>query len=103
MPVTHFRIRWPDQTEMTCYSPSSVVREHFVPGAAYPLDEFMARARAALQGASERVRARYGYVCSSAMDQLERLEMSAQAFHGRDDAVVVFLGFDGAACERSRA
>ncbi|AEI77262.1 hypothetical protein CNE_1c19220 [Cupriavidus necator N-1] len=93
MPVTHFRIRWPDQTDMACYSPSSIVTEHFVEGTAYPLDEFVERARTALGAASERVRARYGYACSSAMDQLRILEIAAQRFRGQDGATVRFLGF----------
>lgn len=93
MPVTHFRIRWPDQTEMACYSPSSIVTEHFVAGTAYPLEEFVERARTALGAASERVRATYGYACSSAMDQLRILEVAALRFQGQNEATVRFLGF----------
>ncbi|AJG24161.1 MSMEG_0570 family nitrogen starvation response protein [Cupriavidus basilensis] len=93
MPVTHFRIRWPDQSEATCYSPSSVVTEFFVPGQDYTLDAFLAIARQALGSASERVRAKYGYACSSAMDQLEQIETTAARFCAQPHATVRVLGF----------
>ncbi|MGO4154141.1 MSMEG_0570 family nitrogen starvation response protein [Cupriavidus sp. YAF13] len=93
MPVTHFRIRWPDLSEATCYSPSSVVTEFFVPGQDYTLAEFLAIARQALGSASERVRAKYGYACSSAMDQLEQIETTAARFCAQPDAMVRVLGF----------
>ncbi|MDF3831624.1 MSMEG_0570 family nitrogen starvation response protein [Cupriavidus basilensis] len=93
MPVTHFRVRWPDQSEATCYSPSSVVSEFFVAGQDYALEEFLVRARQALGSASERVRARYGYACSSAMDQLEQIESTAARFGAQPDATVRVLGF----------
>ncbi len=93
MPVTHFRVRWPDQSEATCYSPSSVVSEFFVAGQDYALEEFLVRARQALGSASERVRARYGYACSSAMDQLEQIESTAARFAAQPDATVRVLGF----------
>lgn len=94
MPVTHFRIRWPDQTEETCYSPSSIVRDYFAAGEDYAMEAFLARARQALGTASDRVRAKYGYACSSATDQLERIETAAASFDGQPEARVVFLGFD---------
>lgn len=93
MPVSYFRIAWPDQTEATCYSPSTVVESHFEAGAEYPLDDFLARARAALGAASERVRQRYGYACSSAMDQLAQIEATAERYATQPDARVRFLGF----------
>jgi len=93
MPVTHFRVRWPDQSEATCYSPSSVVTEYFVAGQDYPLEEFLLRSRQALGSASERVRAKYGYACSAAMDQLEQIERTAARFGAQPHAVVRMLGF----------
>lgn len=93
MPVTPFRIRWPDQSEDVCYSPSSVVTGHFAAGTAYPLAEFVRLAQVALGEASERVRRKYGYACSSAMDQLQAIEATAARFRDRPDATVHVLGF----------
>jgi len=88
MPELRFSVRWPDGSVDECYSPSTVVKEHLQAGADYPLAEFLARSRAALHGASERVRARYGYSCSSAMEQLARIEHKAGAFAGEPAAQV---------------
>jgi len=94
MPVMHFQVRWPDQSETRCYSPSLVVQDFFTPGKAYALADFLARAREALGIASERVRARYGFACSQAMDQLSEIEQIASRFEAKPDAQVVILRFD---------
>jgi uncharacterized repeat protein (TIGR04042 family) len=75
-----FQIRWPDGTAETCYSPSLVVKDFLAPGATYALADFLARARAALVMASERVEAKYGWPCSRAAAQLARIERAADAF-----------------------
>ncbi|MGF6546378.1 MSMEG_0570 family nitrogen starvation response protein [Paraburkholderia youngii] len=80
MPVMHFRVQWPDGTEANCYSPSTVVGEYFVAGQRYALDDFVERAREALHIGSERVREKYGFACSAAMDQLALIEAQAERF-----------------------
>ena len=80
MPVMHFLIRWPDGVEANCYSPSTVVGEYFAAGESYPIGEFVARSREALNIGSERVREKYGFACSAAMDQLAQIEAQAQRF-----------------------
>ena len=94
MPVTHFSVRWPDASETRCYSPSSVVREHLVPGQRYALGDFVHHAREALGIASERVRAKYGFACSQAMDQLGDIEHIALRFSDTAGAEVTVLAFD---------
>ena len=69
MPEMTFRVRWPDGTEASCYSPSLVVHDHLETGAEYPLAEFVERSTTALRIASERVAAAYGFACTSAMQQ----------------------------------
>jgi len=94
MPVMHFHVRWPDASETRCYSPSSVVQEFFAPGERYALEEFLQRTRQALGMASERVRARYGFACSQAMDQLAEIERIAARFAGIADAEVTVVAVD---------
>lgn len=94
MPEMHFHLRWPDGQESICYSPSLVVREHLQVGQSYPLPDFLQRTRTALTIASERVRAKYGFACSMAMDQLAAIEHTAQAFSDASGAAVQVLGFD---------
>ena len=89
MPVMHFRVRWPDASETRCYSPSLVVRDYLVPGHSYALEEFVRRTREALEIASERVRAKYGFACSQAMDQLAEIEQIAARFEPASQVTVV--------------
>ncbi len=94
MPVMHFHVRWPDQSETRCYSPSLVVQDFLTPGQAYPLPDFLGRTREALGIASERVRAKFGFACSQAMDQLAQIELIAQRFDEHPEAQVTVLRFD---------
>jgi uncharacterized repeat protein (TIGR04042 family) len=94
MPEMRFRIRWPDDSTETCYSPSLVIKDYFSIGADYPLADFLARSRAALNIASERVRAKHGMPCSRALAQLARIEVAAAAFTNVSDARVTVDGFD---------
>ncbi|WP_334035533.1 MSMEG_0570 family nitrogen starvation response protein [Burkholderia cepacia] len=91
MPVMHFRVRWPDQSETNCYSPSTVVSEFFTPETQYALDDFVERARRALGIASDRVREKYGFACSAAMDELARIEAKAERFAPQGDATVTVI------------
>lgn len=78
MPEMHFHVRWPDGRREAYYSPSLVVKDFLAPDESYALDEFVAKACTALTIASERVREKYGFACSSALDQLARIEAVAR-------------------------
>ncbi|MBH2008600.1 MAG: MSMEG_0570 family nitrogen starvation response protein [Xanthomonadaceae bacterium] len=93
MPAMHFELRWPDATQTRCYSPSLVIKDYFQPGTSYPLPQFMTQVREALNIASERVRAKFGFACSSAMDQLAQLEQIAQRFETVPSALVQVVAF----------
>lgn len=93
MPAMHFHLRWPDQTQTCCYSPSSVVRDYLQVGHSYALDDFLERSRTALNIASERVRAKYGFACSQAMDQLSEIEHLATPFLPQTNAQVLVTAF----------
>ena len=92
MPEMHFTVRWPDGEEARCYSPSLIVREYLEVGQSYPVSEFLGKSREMLNIASERVKAKYGYYCSAAMDQLATIEARAEGF--AESAPVTVLGFD---------
>ncbi|MFM0631627.1 MSMEG_0570 family nitrogen starvation response protein [Paraburkholderia xenovorans] len=89
MPVMHFKVRWPDGHEIDCYSPSVIVSEFFTPGTHYPVRDFVSRSKEALNIASERVREKYGFACSAAMDQLAQIEELAERFTDESAAVTV--------------
>lgn len=94
MPAVHYRLRWPDASVIECYSPSTVIRDYLRPHTRYALDDFMALARAAYPRASDRVRERFGYECSSAADQLAELEQRAARYAGCPDATVDVLDLE---------
>jgi len=94
MPAMHFTVRWPDATETRCYSPSLVIKDYFAPGSRYPLPDFMRSVREALHIASERVRAKYGFACSAAMDQLADLEQLAARWGDDPQQHIDLVSFD---------
>ena len=103
MPEMHFHVEWPNGRVERCYSPSYVIEEHLTVGAAYPVEEFVSRAREALEIASERVRAKYGFACSSALDQLRALEEAAAALSPAEhDGQVRVLEFEKHAARDAR-
>ncbi len=93
MPEMTFSVRWPDESVSHCYSPSLVVKEHLAVGQSYPLADFVDRARTALTIASDRVRAKYGFACTSAAAQLDEIERTAARFAGDAAGVVTVVGF----------
>jgi len=80
MPEMTFTVQWPDGSVEECYSPSLVMHDHLDSGADYTVGDFLDRANGALDIASERVRAKYGFACTSAMAQKERLALSSARF-----------------------
>ncbi len=94
MPQMRFRVRWPDETVIACYSPSLVIKDYFEVGQSYPLGDFLRRSREALTIASERVRQKYGFHCTGAMGQLAQINETAARFAGDADAKVVVEAFE---------
>lgn len=88
MPEMRFRVRWPDASETLCYSPSLIIKDYFKPGERYALADFLTHSREALALASERVRQKYGYYCSSAMSQLDEIERIAARFSAAESVLV---------------
>lgn len=98
-----YLLRWPDRSETWCYSPSLVIRDFVETGRSYPLDDFLKRMREALEIASLRVAAKYGFRCSRADGQLAEIERIAARFVAMPPAgpppEVTVLRFGGSSCE----
>jgi len=91
MPERHFQVQWPDGLLETCYSPSSTIENYLSEGKKYPLKQFLDLSDQALNEASERVRQKYGYACSSAMDQLKKINNRALTYRNLNDPYVSIL------------
>jgi uncharacterized repeat protein (TIGR04042 family) len=89
MPAVYFTIELPDGVTKECYSPSTVVRDYFAEGEEMVVSEFLARSRKALAAASERVRAKFGFSCSSAASQLDEIEQFTRNY--QPDGIVRIL------------
>lgn len=80
MPEMRFAVRWPDGVETSHYSPSLIVHDYLASGTRYAVADFVARAHEALDIASERVRAAYGFACTSAMASQAEIARAAAAY-----------------------
>lgn len=80
MPEMTFTVRWPDGRVDDCYSPSLVMHDHLAEDTEYTVAEFVARASEALDEASARVSARYGFTCTSAIAQRDDIRGAASAY-----------------------
>jgi uncharacterized repeat protein (TIGR04042 family) len=93
MPEMSFRIRWPDASEASYYSPSLIVEDFLVPGETLPLPEFLTRAVEALGIASDRVAQKYGFPCSRAQASVAAINQAATKFADLPDATIKILEF----------
>lgn len=94
MPEMRFNIKWPDESCESCYSPSLIIKEYLDQGQTYPLTYFLELSRTALNIASDRVKARYGFPCSRAMAQLAQIEARASLFKEKLHPHVTVLSFE---------
>jgi uncharacterized repeat protein (TIGR04042 family) len=81
MPELRFTLHLPDGTPMECWSPSTILRSHMLPGT-YDMPDFLARARRGFAAASDRVRNVHGHPCSQAAAQLHAIEAACRRFAG---------------------
>jgi uncharacterized repeat protein (TIGR04042 family) len=80
MPEMTFDVQWPDGRVQRYYSPSLVMHDFLTTGSDYTVAEFLDRSRTALNEASERVRAKFGFACSSAAWTEEEIASAAPEF-----------------------
>ncbi|MDT4998217.1 MAG: hypothetical protein QOK12_322 [Mycobacterium sp.] len=80
MPEMTFDVQWPDGRVQRCYSPSLVMHDYLSAGTDYTVADFLDRSGKALQEASERVRAKFGFACSSAAWTEEEISSTATEF-----------------------
>lgn len=89
MPEMTLTVRWPDGRVEECYSPSLVLHDHLATGEVLTVAEFERRVLLGLTEASDRVRARYGFACTSAEASQEQVRRSAAGYAADDEVDVV--------------
>ena len=94
MPEVRFRVRWPDQHQTLCYSPSSTVKDALRLNHPYGVGEFVERCTAALEHASERVAQKYGTGCGQALAQITVIQSRARPFMDDPDARITVEHFE---------
>lgn len=80
MPEMTFELQWPDGSRQRCYSPSLVMHDYLTTGASYTVAEFLDRSGTALAEASDRVRAKFGFACTSAAATDDEIRTTAGRF-----------------------
>lgn len=88
MPEMTFEVRWPDGRATSHYSPSLVMHDFLRVGERYPVEDFVGRTSEALHLASERVRAKFGFACTSAMHSEETIAAAASSYTSGEVEVV---------------
>lgn len=80
MPVTYVNIEWPDKQKDRIYSPSSVIEEYFNIGDSLEINHFLTTCNKSLTDASERVRKKFGYACTSAQAESFRISEKCKTY-----------------------
>ncbi|MGV9826100.1 MULTISPECIES: MSMEG_0570 family nitrogen starvation response protein [unclassified Gordonia (in: high G+C Gram-positive bacteria)] len=91
MPEMNVAVRWPDGRIQNCYSPSLVMHDHLEVGGRYTVSDFTSRAGTALAEAAERVRAKYGFACTSAMASADEINSTARQYADNDVVEVISM------------
>ena len=73
MPAVNFKLAWPDGEQQEYYCPSTVIYHYFEAGQQMSQREFSENITAALNAASDRVHAKFGYHCSAASAELQKI------------------------------
>ena len=89
MPVTYVHIEWPGAEKDQVYSPSSVIQNYFKPEEELSITAFSKVCNEGLMEASERVRQKFGYACSSA--QMESIRITEKCKSYQQEALVKIL------------
>ena len=89
MPEVYMQIEWPGNKKDVVYSPSSIIYEHFKKGEAFSVDMFEKKVTEALTQASQRVLAKFGYECTSAMGEIMRIQSIVNSLKDKSQEVKI--------------
>ncbi len=94
MPAVHFEVQWPDGEKQLYYSPSTVVYEYFQENQKLTLEAFAKQSQIALGVASVRVKQKFGYYCSAAPAEQDKISAKIAALNSKNvNGEVTVIGF----------
>ena len=99
MPEVEFYIEWPDGTTQKYYSPSTSVHDYFQTGTELSIEELLEKSRRAYARARQRVKARYGFLCTQSLDAERSLEDAARQYQPDQRVRIVRMAPEPAAGE----
>lgn len=94
MPAVNFTVTWPDGEVINYYSPSTIIHRYIEPNTPYSLVEFKNKVDNGLNAASERVKQSFGFYCSAASDEKQKIkEKYSQLINTHKEGNVVITSF----------
>ena len=91
MPEVVLQLCWPDGDASSFYSPSTVIYDFFKPGDTLSIAELEQKGLAALEEASERVRARYGFACTRTDEEAVKLKKKIAKYSASENVRISAL------------
>ena len=91
MPALNFDIEWPDGEVMTCYSPSTVIREYFQVGRELTIKELIDASGKSLEEAGRRIEEKFEFRCAASATQLDRISRKAAEFEAHQKARILTI------------
>lgn len=89
MPITYMNIEWPNKKDDQVYSPSSIIKTFFKPQEQLTVKQFKETCTQSLEEASERVRQKFGYACTSAMAEAKRISALCETYDKEDSIKII--------------
>lgn len=74
-------IEWPNHEQDRIYSPSSIIKTFFKPQEKLTVKQFNKTCKQSLDEASKRVQQKYGYACTSAIAEAERIDELCEEYN----------------------
>lgn len=91
MPITYVHIEWPDRQKDQIYSPSSVIENYFNIGETITINDLLTKSNEALAEASERVRKKFGYACTSAQAESHRIKEKSDEYEASKKVKIISI------------
>jgi uncharacterized repeat protein (TIGR04042 family) len=89
MPEVYLKIAWPGEKQDRVYSPSTVINQYFKTGDKLTVTKFEEKVDQALKKASQRVYERFGFECTSAMGELDRIKAITGAISNKESIITI--------------